>query len=483
MSDNPRQKSQAIPIFKKPAGDVMLWQAADGSLYVMNGLLNGNYAWDAAFRAEYGENYGRKIAGTFTKESLNFLFSIIKTGTGESAAVAAGLTTVKILAKGISTSLGDAIEGKKLSGSDVAYNIYSELFKISNLAPGAKVAGTGTLATVQNMAYKYKNFITTADPSFSKKKLLKIDLPTGEKDYLIKGDIGFFSIGKRAEKATVTYIKHKLGHKPGHGEHAEGNILEEYDISKYAKDWDVVDAENFDRFIKGGFTVDEAVILVSKRNRSDIGAKIQNLKGEVAQTKGIFEAGSESVFVSMNMQWDAAKNYWNESAKWRADQMIQGDFSGLANLGLSLFHGLAAGVDAVVGSVSWVVGKGEAGSREMIGSGLNIATITNDIGRAVSGTGYSKVINTPITATGPVTLQPVLQTGYNTSTPTFRGINSVQVETNKKQDEKKPTATGRQAVVEKSKSYKQKAEDPYKYIRANTNTRGPIMTSGVMGLF
>jgi hypothetical protein len=437
-NEKQRQPASPVHVAKKPAGEVMLWQSSDGSLYVLE--KNTNYEnWSRALRAEYGEKYAREIAGLVTKESLNAVISLIKTAPGEGAVAALAVTGLKIVAKGISSTLGDAIAGKEVKGGTIAYNIYSEMLKPTNWAPGGKVKGSGALAGIQNEAYLIKDVITTKDPVFSKWTLPgQQDVPYNLK---IKADIGIFSIGKQAEKKVVKYIK-KLGHKPSN---EDGGDLVEYDISKVAQNWDATDLENFDRFVGQGYSLGESIAYVNSRTKG-LSYDINKLKKTIENTEYF---GQES---ARNM---GQQNYelWNASGKaWKNAYNAPNAVIALGNVAEGAYYGLAATAGEILTLPATALSMIESGFAGLFGSVIKIGQVTSDVTSVLGGTTGGK---TPPVVVQKVASQPNTNSfaaGY-AGAPfiTYKSVSSVQVSTNAATTVKKGTAQVQ--TVTKSKKY------------------------------
>ena len=437
---NEKQRQPATPtvVPKKPSGNTVLWQASDGSMYI---LTENNF--DAVLKAEYGEKYKREIAGLLTKETLNAFLSIIKSVPGEGVAANLAITGVKILAKGVVSTIGDAVAGKEITPGSVSYNIYSELFKLSNFAGGGPVGGEGAIPSALTGAYKYKKFITTKDPGFSKVAIIKFAQTKYSDELIIKGEIGFFSIGKRAEKAVITYVKKKLGHKPGYSETAGKNI-EEYDISSIAQNWDGTDLENFDRFIAQGYNIGEASNLVNSRTKG-LSYSIDQFKKNFEETEGFFTQARNSM---------GQKNYelWNTSGK--AFQAAYTSPNGVIAaqkiavgtwFGVSAFCGELLTLPATLGSFV------EAGIQGIVGSGIKIGQVSADVVDALGGVKGQGAKEKPA---GKIPSQPNTNSfapGYmGAPFLSFRGVSSVQVTTNDRKDKKTKIGTAQVQTVQRS---------------------------------
>jgi|LauGreDrversion4_2_1035121.scaffolds.fasta_scaffold23344_3 hypothetical protein len=423
-NEKQRQPASPVHVAKKPAGQVMLWQSSDGSLYI----IEKNGAWDRALIAEYGEKWAKEIGGLITKETLNAVISLIKTAPGEGAAAALTVTGLKIVAKGISSTLGDAIAGKEITAGTIGYNIYSEMLKPTNWAPGGKVKGTGALAGIQNEAYLIKDVITTKDPFLS-----KLPLP-GQgrvpKDYKIKADIGIFSIGKQAEKKVVKYIK-KLGHKP---DHKDGGDLVEYDISSVSQNWDVTDLENFDRFMAQGYSLSESIAYTNSRTKG-LSYDISQLKTQIENT----EYFGQSLARQSNQQ-----NYelWNASGKaWKAAYNAPNAVIAVEEIAAGSWYGLAALAGELLTLPATALSYVESGFAGAAGSSIKIGQVTTDVVDVLGGT---KGGNTPPVGINKAAYQPntnLFSPGYmGTPFLSFRGVSSAQVSTNTDTKVKKGTA-------------------------------------------
>jgi len=426
-NEKQRQPASPVHVAKKPAGDIMLWQSSDGSLYV----LEKNTTWanyDRALIAEYGEKYGREIAGLVTKEGLNAVISLIKTAPGEGAAAALAITGLKIVAKGISSTLGDAIAGKEIKAGTIGYNIYSEMLKPTNWAPGGKVKGNGALAGIQNEAYLIKDVITTKDPVFSKWTLPgQKDVPYNLK---IKADIGIFSIGKLAEKKVVKYIK-KLGHKP---DHKDGGDLEEYDISSVSQNWDATDLENFDRFMGQGYSLSESIAYTNSRTKG-LSYDVSNLKKTIENTE---------YFGQSLARMSGQENYklWNASGKaWKAAYNAPNAVIAVEEIAAGAWYGLAALAGELLTLPATALAGIESGFAGVASSGIKVGQVTTDVVDVVGGT---KGGNTPPVGINKAAYQPntnLFSPGYmGTPFLSFRGVSSAQVSTNTDTKVKKGTA-------------------------------------------
>lgn len=423
-NEKERQSASPVHVAKKPAGQVMLWQSSDGSLYI----LEKNGAWDRALIAEYGEKWAREIGGLVTKESLNAVISLIKTAPGEGAAAALTITGLKIVAKGISSTLGDGIAGKKLDGGTIVYNIYSEMLKPTNWAPGGWVGGKSVLGKAQNEAYLLKDFITSKDPSFSKLKLPYQEFVPDK--YKIKADIGLFSIGKQAEKKVVKYIK-KLGHKP---DHKDGGDLVEYDISVMAQNWDATDFENFDRFMGQGYSLGESIGYTNSRTKG-LSYNVEQLKNTIANTEYFFQESARN----MNQ-----KNYelWNASGKsWKAAYNAPNAVIAVEEIAKGSWYGLAAFAGELLTLPATALSYVESGLAGASASSIKIGQVTSDVVDVLGGTSGGK---TPPTIVYKAASQPNTNSfaaGYmGAPFLSFRAVSSVQVSTNSDKKVKKGTA-------------------------------------------
>lgn len=446
MADIQRHGPKASIIPKKPDGNVVLWQASDGSLYA----LSNADGFNAAIKSEYGEKAFRKIAGIITKETLDATFSVIRTAPTAGAASWLAIVGVKILAKGTSSSLKDAISGEQVDLKSIGANYGKELLKPSNFAPTDMLENPTRSITLQsaNGVYKYKKAITSNDPGISKIKLLKIkDIDGKEPDYLLKGDVSLLSIGKQFEKGAITKLtSQKLNHKPE-------DDYNKLDLSKYAQNWDSTDIENFERFVAQGFTIEEAVSYTNQRNKGLAYSVNQFTEAFQSQETNIFTQGVKMGKQSLAYNWDSFQENSKKSERAFTDALFYGDFKALAAGGASIRDGILMAVDIIgIGVMGTFSAFGEAiqGAVGVVAKTGNIVTDVVSAKTARTNAEVTPTLRGVVTPLAPPKSNDIVVGGV-------RNISSVIKVTNeRKKGEKVVVDVKTQApVIKRSNSYLQ----------------------------
>jgi hypothetical protein len=250
MAGDPKNGRKPIQgkVLTKPNQAYSVFQDSNGKVYVLT-ERNAN----AALSAVYGDNYGRQIAGFATTEAINFGISAIKAGgtTGQTV----GLIVGKIVLKGGSKTIGDAIAGEEVSLGKLGYNITKELTKPSNFAPGVKFdAPNNKLQEGLNAMYKYKYKVASLNPSFAKQEI-NIGKTAFNNGVKFQGEIGALSPGKHIEKAVVGKVK-QLFAKPDENP-------EDKHVRKQIDGFEEVDYENLERLVASGLSESQALIVAT----------------------------------------------------------------------------------------------------------------------------------------------------------------------------------------------------------------------------
>jgi hypothetical protein len=259
MAGDPKnnRKPPKGKVLVKPNQAYSVFQDSNGKLYVLT-ERNAN----AALSAVYGDDYGRQIAGFVTTEALNFGISAISTRTGAGTGEVVGTVLGKIVLKGGSKTIGDAIAGEEVSLGKLGYNVTKELTKPSNFAPGAKFEKpSNKVEEALNVAYTYKygdpdgwwGGLQKFDPSIAKQKIKIGTQKYG--DFAFKGQIGALSPGKHVEKAVVGKVK-QLFAKPDENP-------EDKHVRKQIDGFEEVDYENLERLVASGLSESEALIVAT----------------------------------------------------------------------------------------------------------------------------------------------------------------------------------------------------------------------------
>jgi hypothetical protein len=249
--------------YVKPTQDYYVFEDSNGKLYVLN-ERNAN----AALTAVYGDNYGRQIAGFATTEALNFGISAIKGRAGAGTGEVIGTIVGKIVLKGGSKTIGDAIAGEEVSLGTLGYNVSKELTKPSNFAPGAKFeAPNGKVQEGLNALYAYKYKVNAANPSFAKQKISLGSTKYG--DIKLQGEIGALSPGKHVEKYAVGKVK-QLFAKPCPDK-------EEKHERKQYEGFGEVDYQNLDRLMASGLSESAALAEITKSKTSKESIGLSNI--------------------------------------------------------------------------------------------------------------------------------------------------------------------------------------------------------------
>jgi hypothetical protein len=256
MAGDPKDNRKPIKgkVLVKPNQAYSVFQDSNGKIYVLT-ERNAN----AALSAVYGDEYGRQIAGFVTTEALNFGISAISTRAGAGTGEVVGTVLGKIVLKGGSKTIGDAIAGEEVSLGKLGYNVTKELTKPSNFAPGAKFEKPdGKIQEGLNALYAYKYKVASLDPTFAKQK---IKIPTSKYgDIKFQGQIGALSPGKHVEKAVVGKVK-QLFAKP------DENPEEKHERKQIAG-FEEVDYENLERLVASGLSESQALAEVTKAKTS-----------------------------------------------------------------------------------------------------------------------------------------------------------------------------------------------------------------------
>jgi hypothetical protein len=251
MAGDPKnnRKPPKGKVLVKPNQAYSVFQDSNGKIYVLT-ERNAN----AALSAVYGDDYGRQIAGFVTTEALNFGISAISTRTGAGTGEVVGTVLGKIVLKGGSKTIGDAIAGEEVSLGKLGYNVTKELTKPSNFAPGAKFEKPGNkIQEGLNALYAYKYKVASLDPSFAKQK---IKIPTSKYgDIKFQGQISALSPGKHVEKAVVGKVK-QLFAKPDENS-------EDKHVRKQIDGFEEVDYENLERLVASGLSESQALIVAT----------------------------------------------------------------------------------------------------------------------------------------------------------------------------------------------------------------------------
>jgi len=387
MGDIQRHGPKEAIIPKRPDTNAVIWQASDGSLYA----LSNSAGFNEAIKAEYGEKWARKVAGIVSKEALDAVFSVVRTNPTAGVASYFAVAGIKIVAKGTSSNIKDAISGTPIDLKTIGANYGKELLKASNYAPTDPFANpTRDLnLNTANGLYKYKKFITSNDPGISKIQLIKIEkINSKQPDYLIKGDIGGLSIGKTAEGTIINFVAQKLNHKPKDEQYYK------IDLGKYAENWDSIDIENFERFVNQGYTIEEAVAFTNRRDK--------NLVYDINQFAESFKSSETNIFTTAkNMGYNSLDFHWDrflENSKKSNNAFaaaLANDFKPLAAGGRSIVDLLLAGVDIIgIGLLTPFEALGQ-GVQGIVGSAAKSINIVNDLSSANSAGKKGQAITVP----------------------------------------------------------------------------------------
>jgi hypothetical protein len=256
MAGDPKNGRKPIKgkVLIKPNQEYSIFEDSNGRIYVLT-ERNAN----AALSAVYGDNYGRQIAGFATTETINFGISTLKGRAGAGTGEVLGTIFGKIVLKGGSKTIGDAIAGEEVSLGTFGYNITKELTKPTNYAVKGFAAPKNSVEEALDAAYRYKYGLTKYDPSIAKQTINIKGTKYG--DIKLAGDISALSPGKQIEKVVVGSVKKQLFNKPT--ENREDNHAR-----KQIDGFEAVDYENLDRLVASGLSESQALAEVTKAKTS-----------------------------------------------------------------------------------------------------------------------------------------------------------------------------------------------------------------------
>lgn len=284
-------------IYVKPTQDYSVFEDSNGKLHVLT-ERNAN----AALTAVYGDKFGRQIAGFATTETLNFGIAAIKGRLGAGTGEVIGTIVGKIVLKGGSKTIGDAIAGEEVSLGTLGYNVSKELTKPSNFAPGAEFnAPNSKVQKGLNALYAYKYKVNAANPSFAKQKISLGSTKYG--DIKLQGEIGALSPGKHVEKYAVGKVK-QLFAKPCPDK-------EEKHERKQYEGFGEVDYQNLDRLMASGLSESAALAEITKSKTSKESIGLSNIA---------FKAKESAKELASDVEYNLTPfTYLKHKYEWRND--------------------------------------------------------------------------------------------------------------------------------------------------------------------